>query len=152
MIDIIEIADNVDFVIDEYAFSRLEDGVVIVNINNPKHTLVLAENGEILETTMDDNEIEIVKDCYRRIKKPMVEEMSDEDWIKWTSENVLTVKYKDRRTGKSYEVNPKIDNTFWDTYYKRGFSSGDFILLDGELPDKWKGKSYHEIFMKSIRL
>ena len=42
MIDIIEIADNVDFIIDEYAFSRLEDDVVIVNINNPKHALVLA--------------------------------------------------------------------------------------------------------------
>lgn len=57
-----------------------------------------------------------------------MEEMSDEDWLKWTSENVPTVKYKDCCTGKIYEVNPKIDNTFWDTYYKRGFGSGDFIL------------------------
>lgn len=152
MIDIIEIADNIDFIIGEYAFSRLEDGVVIVNINNPKHTLVLAENGEILETTMDDDEIEIVKDSYRKIKKPMVKEMSDEDWLKWTSENVPTVKYKDCCTGKIYEINPKIDNTFWDTYYKRGFSSGDFILLDGELPDKWKGKSHHKIFKKNVKL
>lgn len=63
-----------------------------------------------------------------------MEEMSDEDWLKWTSENVPTVKYKDCCTGKIYEVNPKIDNTFWDTYYKRGFGSGDFMLLDGELP------------------
>lgn len=54
--------------------------------------------------------------------------------------------------GKIYEINPKIDNTFWDTYYKRGFSSGDFILLDGELPDKWKGKSHHEIFKKNVKL
>ena len=26
-----------------------------------------------------------------------MEEMSDEDWLKWTSENVPTVKYKLRR-------------------------------------------------------
>lgn len=29
-----------------------------------------------------------------------MEEMSDEDWLKWTSENVPTVKYKDCCTGK----------------------------------------------------
>lgn len=39
-----------------------------------------------------------------------MEEMSDEDWLKWTSENVPTVKYKDCCTGKIYEVNPKNDS------------------------------------------
>ena len=38
-----------------------------------------------------------------------MEEMSDEDWLKWTSENVPTVKYKDCCTGKIYEVNPKVN-------------------------------------------
>lgn len=48
------------------------------------------------------------------------------------------VKYKERSTGKIFEINPKIDNPFYDTLYRKAFRSGEYILISGELPDKWK--------------
>mgnify|MGYP000777969488 FL=1 len=132
MIDIIDIADKVDVVINGYAFARAEEGYVIINVESPKFTLVLSEEGKVLETTMDDKEIEIVKDI---LQKYISNKKFNEEWLK-SLEDICTVKYHDQRTGKSYEVNPGIDDAFWDTYYQKGFSSGDFVLTSGELPDK----------------
>lgn len=54
------------------------------------------------------------------------------------SEDVFTVKYRERSTGKIFEINPNIDDAFFDTFYKNKFHSGEFILLEGELPVKWQ--------------
>lgn len=152
MIDIIDIADKVDVIINGYAFARAEEGYVIINVDSPKFTLVLSEEGKVLETTMDDKEIEMVKNIFYRNKKYMSDENFDEEW--WKSlEDICTVKYQDQRTGKSYEVNPGIDDAFWDTYYQKGFSSGDFVLTSGELPDKWKSnEQLYDRFKEDIEL
>lgn len=149
MIDIIDIADKVDVVINGYAFARAEEGYVIINVESPKFTLVLSEEVKVLETTMDDKEIEIVKDI---LQKYISNKKFYEEWLK-SLEDICTVKYHDQRTGKSYEVNPGIDDAFWDTYYQKGFSSGDFVLTSGELPDKWKSnEQLYDRFKEDIEL
>lgn len=50
---------------------------------------------------------------------------------------VYSVKVKDS-TGTVFDLNPNVNNLFYDTAIKNCFLSGKFILLDGELPDKWK--------------
>ena len=61
-----------------------------------------------------------------------------EEYLKHLSEDVFIIKYKERSTGRTYEINPKIDDPFYDTLYRNSFRSGEYILLSGELPDKWK--------------
>lgn len=63
MIDIIKVADEADLIVNGYAFTKSEEGYRVLNLNNPEHALVLLEDGEAVETTMDD--IEIVKDNYK---------------------------------------------------------------------------------------
>lgn len=36
------------------------------------------------------------------------------------------------------EVNPLINDAYFDILYRCAFNSGEYILLEGELPDKWK--------------
>ena len=71
MIDIIKVADEADLIVNGYAFTKNEEGYRVLNLNNPEHALVLSEDGEAVETTMDDIEIEIVKDYYKKNKKYM---------------------------------------------------------------------------------
>ncbi|MBU5281877.1 hypothetical protein KQI13_09780 [Anaerostipes hadrus] len=71
MIDIIKVADEADLIVNGYAFTKSEEGYRVLNLNNPEHALVLSEDGEAVETTMDDIEIEIVKDYYKKNKKYM---------------------------------------------------------------------------------
>lgn len=61
-----------------------------------------------------------------------------EEYLKHLSEDVFVVKYKERSTGRTFEINPEIDNPFYDTLYRNLFRSGEYILISGELPDKWK--------------
>ena len=61
-----------------------------------------------------------------------------EEYLKHLSEDIFIVKYKERSTGRTFEINPKIDNPFYDTLYRNSFRSGEYILISGELPDKWK--------------
>ncbi len=57
-----------------YAFSQTEDNFIrIVNLHAPFHALVIAQDGEVLETNMDDIEINIVLKYWNRNKKVMEE-------------------------------------------------------------------------------
>ena len=63
------IIDKAAFVVDGYAFS-MEDGQVhVLALQAPGHALVLSREGEVLETNMDDIELEIVMDRWQRNKK-----------------------------------------------------------------------------------
>jgi hypothetical protein len=57
-----QIADQADMIINGYAFTREENRIRILNLNNPEKALVISEDGTVLETTMDDIEICIVTD------------------------------------------------------------------------------------------
>lgn len=62
MIDYKAVADAANMIINGYAFTRDGLNIKVLNLNNPEMAMVLDENGEVLETTMCDIEIQIVKD------------------------------------------------------------------------------------------
>lgn len=74
MLDIIKIADEADMIVNGYAFTRCDEGFRILNLNRPDRALVISRDGETLETSMDDIEIQIAKDYYRKNRKFMEEE------------------------------------------------------------------------------
>ena len=79
-------------------------------------------NNEIKETNTD-----ILEDSFDK-----------EKYLQHLSEEVFTVKYKERSTGKVYEINPRINDDFYDSFYRIMFRTGEYVLISGELPDKWQ--------------
>ncbi|OUO76661.1 hypothetical protein B5F53_16270 [Blautia sp. An249] len=71
MLDIIKVADEADLIVNGYAFTKCVNGYKVLNLNRPTCAAVLSTEGEVLETTMDDIEIQIVKDYFRNNKKFM---------------------------------------------------------------------------------
>ena len=70
-----EIADKADMIVNVYAFTRENDHIRILNLNNLDKALVISEDGKVLETTLDDIEIRIVLDYWDSDR----EFMEDED-------------------------------------------------------------------------
>ena len=48
-----EIADKADMIVNGYAFTRENNQIRILNLNNLEKALVISEDGKVLETTMD---------------------------------------------------------------------------------------------------
>lgn len=71
--EIKKIADEADMIVNGYAFVRCQEGYRVVNLNVYGHATVFSEDGEILETSMDDIEIQIVRDYFRKNRKFMEE-------------------------------------------------------------------------------
>ena len=69
-----EIADKADIIVNGYAFTRENDQIRILNLNNLDKALVISEDGKVLETTMDDIEIRIVLDYWSSDRKFMEDE------------------------------------------------------------------------------
>ena len=69
MLNIKEIADKADMIVSGYAFTKEADLVRVLNLSAPSRALVLNKAGEVLETNMDDIELEIVTDIYKRNKQ-----------------------------------------------------------------------------------
>ena len=61
-----EIADKADMIVNGYAFTRENNQIRILNLNNLEKAFVISEDGKVLETTMDDIEIRIVLDYWNR--------------------------------------------------------------------------------------
>ncbi len=74
MPDILKVADEAELIVNGYAFTRCKEGYRILNLNRPDCAVVLSVEGEMLETTMNDIEIQIVKDYYKKNKKYMEKE------------------------------------------------------------------------------
>ena len=70
-----EIADKADMIVNGYAFTRENDQIRILNLNNLDKALGISADGKVLETTMDDIEIRIVLDYWNSDR----EFMEDED-------------------------------------------------------------------------
>ena len=73
MPDILKVADTADLIVNGYAFSKSGNGFRVLNLNRPESACVLAADGSILETTMDDIELSIVQDYYARNRKYLEE-------------------------------------------------------------------------------
>lgn len=61
-----------------------------------------------------------------------------EEYLKNLSEDVFVIKYKERSTGRVFEVNPQLNDSFYDRLYQAAFQTGEYVLISGELPEKWK--------------
>ena len=61
-------------IVNGYAFTRENNQIKILNLNNLDKALVISEAGEVLETTMDDIEIRIVLDYWSSDRKFMEDE------------------------------------------------------------------------------
>ena len=66
MINIKEVADNADMIINGYAFTCEENSIRVLNLNNTSKALTFNDKDMVIETTMDDIEISIVKDVEKR--------------------------------------------------------------------------------------
>lgn len=66
MLNIREICDKSDLIVNGYSFTRFERGYRVLNLNKPDRAAVLSPDGEVLETSMDDIELSIVQDYWRR--------------------------------------------------------------------------------------
>ena len=73
MVDIKSVADQADMVVNGYAFTRCKEGFRVLNLNCPNKAVVLSNNAEVLETSMDDIEIQIVRD-YLQKNRNLLEE------------------------------------------------------------------------------
>lgn len=71
MIDIEQIADAADMIVHGYAFTIEGDIVRVLNLNHPDRAAVIDKKGEIIETTMEDIELNVVEDIYSRNKSFM---------------------------------------------------------------------------------
>lgn len=67
---------------------------------------------------------------------PKNDNFNKDEYLKHLSEDVFTVKIRERSTGRIIELNPNIDNSFSDTMTRNLFHSGEYILISGNLPDK----------------
>lgn len=66
MRNIIEIADAADMIVNGYAFTKDGENIRVLNLNNPKKAAYLNKNGDVLETSMDDIELDIVSEYYQK--------------------------------------------------------------------------------------
>ena len=73
MCNILEVADAAEVIVNGYAFTKDGTNVKVLNLNRPDKAAVLSKDGEVLETSMDDVELDIAVDYYKRNRKYMEE-------------------------------------------------------------------------------
>ena len=71
MRNIREIADAADVIVNGYAYTKDGENIRVLNLNNPEKASYLNRAGEVLETSMDDIELEIILDYYKKNRKYM---------------------------------------------------------------------------------
>ena len=62
MRNIREIADAADVIVNGYAYTKDGENIRVLNLNNPEKVADLNRAGGVLETSMDDIELEIILD------------------------------------------------------------------------------------------
>ena len=73
MCNILEVADAAEVIVNGYAFTKTGVNVKVLNLNRPEKAAYLSQSGEVLETSMDDVELDIVLDYYQKNRKYMEE-------------------------------------------------------------------------------
>ena len=66
MSNIQTVADNADMIINGYAFTKDNENIRVLNLNNNKKSVYFSKCGEVINTSMDDIEIDIVKHYYNK--------------------------------------------------------------------------------------
>ena len=63
---LMEVARGADLIVNGYAFTESEGRFRVLNLNDAAHAAVVTRDGEVLETSMDDIELEIVSGYLAR--------------------------------------------------------------------------------------
>lgn len=71
MNNILEVADTAEIIVNGYAYTTFGVNVRVLNLNKPYKATVFSKNGEVLETSMDDIELDIILGYYERNRKYM---------------------------------------------------------------------------------
>lgn len=71
MTDIIQVADKADMIINGYAFTKENGNIRVLNLNNPEKSVFMDNRERVLETSMDDIEIQIVKSYLEKNREFM---------------------------------------------------------------------------------
>lgn len=66
MTDVMKVADNADMIVNGYAYTKENDYIKVLNLNNMEKAVVINSLGDVLETSMDDIEIQIVKTYWNK--------------------------------------------------------------------------------------
>ena len=74
MTNINQVADQADIIVNGYAFTKCSEGFRILNLNHPDSALKLSLDGDVLETSMDDIEIHIVKGYFTKNRRFLEEQ------------------------------------------------------------------------------
>ncbi len=61
-----EIAENANMIIHNYAFTKENNVIRILNLKNPERAMVISEDGKMLETNMDEIEQVIVLNIWKK--------------------------------------------------------------------------------------
>ena len=69
MSEIDKIAERADFIVNGYCFLCQDNHVRVLNLNDTSRAVVLDQDGEVLETSMDDIEISIVQAYWEKNKQ-----------------------------------------------------------------------------------
>ena len=69
MTDVKKVSDEADMIINGYAFTQNEEGWRVLNLNRQDKAAVFSKNDEVLETSMDDIEIQIAKSYLEKNRK-----------------------------------------------------------------------------------
>ena len=75
-----DVADNANMIINGYAYTKDGDYIWVLNLNCLNNAAVIYKD-EIVETNMDDIEIQIVLDYYNKNKEFMEEADAEVLWI-----------------------------------------------------------------------
>ncbi len=71
MCDIQQVASKADVIVNGYAFTKSDEIIKVLNLGCPVRAAVLSTHGEVLETSMDDIELDIVRDYLKRNQRFM---------------------------------------------------------------------------------
>lgn len=67
--DIKSVADAADAIFCGYAYTLDDSNIRVINLNRPTHASLMRRSGEILETSMDDIEIQLMLSYWSRVSK-----------------------------------------------------------------------------------
>lgn len=69
--EIDNIADQANMIIAGYAFTKIENEIRVLNLNNTKEACVLSLDGEMYSTNMDDVTLSLVQAYYQKNRQFM---------------------------------------------------------------------------------
>lgn len=72
--ELLKVSSAADMIVCGYAFTKTEDSNIrVLELKEPHHALLMSQQGEVFETTMDDVELSIVEGYWDKNRKYMEE-------------------------------------------------------------------------------